>query len=445
MRRHLKIAAGIMGIAVGAIVLLLLLTSPFRPLRAEVHGGWIEWTPLRSSSPSVIKIDPKRHWVAQMERGWIGWLKVWELRGDLTIGEKVLEIGGKGHGFFVRDIEWVGESLLISIVKGYDTLLEWDKKAEEVIDEEGRSTLRFGLRKPWEVRWLIFDPKTHQLVDWGINMDLLGGELFAHPAGDRVLIVKAREGGAFGIRKIKVVSLPTTSFGPPEVKGELSFSYRQIGRFLLPFEWSPDGNYFWAFGTDERGFVKLFSIWMDGSIKKLTPDDHWLLHFGGDVYGKLPLLIDEVPTILHRDNKRCLTVMSSRAQRHVCIGYYSSQRLEKERVIVGWKEVVPEPIRSLGLCTLIAIVPDGRRLILQEGRDAPYGEKRRIWVWDIEEGTVTPLAQVGWITQVYGWLGDEWMVAEMKGEPIQEEIEHDISGKWIGQKATYEYGVIHVP
>ena len=443
MRMHLKKWLDIIGIVVGSILLLLLLTSPFRPLRADVHKRLIEWTPLRSLSSSVIKIDPKCQWVAQMERGLlIGWLKVWELKGDLTIGEKVLEIGGKkGQGFFVRDIEWVGERLLISIIKGYDTYLEWDKAEVE---------------KPWEVRWLIFDPKTRQLIDLGINEDLLGGKLFAHPLGDRVLIVKAREGGAFGTRKVKVVSLPTATL-KPEIVSELGFSYKEVGRFLLPEYWFPNGQGFWAIGTDEHGHGKLFGVNLNGSLTKLTPDDHHLLHpkaqatqglcyeGGLGVEGLEP----GASVVTLKGELAVLMSFPKRDHEHVCIGYHSHERLERETVILDVNKPYPKVLKPLGRCSTKAIVPDGHRLILQEGEVAPhgetYGEKRWIWVWDIKGKTVTPVAQVGWITEIYGWLRDKWMIVEMQGELIPIEVEYDIGGKQIEQRATYEYGLLHVP
>jgi len=453
MRKHLKAGLSIVGITIGAIALLLLLLSQFRPLRAEVHVGLIDWRPLCSLSPSEIEIDREHRWVAQMERGWVGWLKVWELKEDFTIGEKVLEIGGKGYGFFVRDIEWVGERLLISIVKGYDTLLEWDKQAEEVIDEKGRPTLRFGVRKPWEVRWLIYAPKTRQLMDLGVNRDLLNGKLFAHPSGDKVLIVKEREGGAFGTRRVKVVSLPNVTPFKPEIMSELGFSYIQVGWFLLPEYWFPKGQGFWAIGTDEHGHGKLFGVSLDSSVTKLTPNDHHLLHHKAQAYqgliyeGGLAVdrLLPGLNVVTLKGELAILMSFPKREHEHVCIGYYSHERLERETVILDVNKPYPEVLKPLKKCVPKAIVPDGRRLILQEGWDAPYGEERRIWVWNIEGGTVTPLTQVGWITQVYGWLEDKWMVVEMKGEPVQGEIESDIGGKWIIQKATYEYGVIHVP
>ena len=458
MRMHLKTWLGIVGIAVGTIVLLLLLIGQFRPLRAEAHRGLIEWTPLRSSSPSAIEIDPKHRWVAQMERGWKGWLRVWRLKEDLTIGEEVLNIGGrKGAGFFVDDIEWVGERLLISIVKGYDTYLEWDKGAEEVIDEKGRPTLVFGVIKPWEIRWLIFEPKTRQLIDLGINEDLIDGKLFAHPLGDRVLIVKAGEGGAFGTRKVRVVSLSTAAL-KPEIVSELSFSYKEVGRFLFPEYWFPNGQGFWAIGTDEHGHGKLFSVNLNGSIKKLTPDDHHLLHpraqatqglayEGGLEVDALEGVLPSVVTL--KGELAILMSFPKREHEHVCIGYHSHERLKRETVILDVNKPYPKVLKPLEECVLKAVVPDDHRLILQEGKVAPrgenYGEKRRVWVWDIKGKTVTPVAQVGWITQIYGWLKDKWMVVEMKGEPIQVEIEYDIGGKRIEQRATYEYGLLHVP
>ncbi len=419
------------------IILLLFPVHQFRPLRAEVHVGFIEWTPLRSLSPSVIKVDLKCRWVAQLERGWVGWLKVWQMKENLTIGEEVLNIGGKGQGFFVTDMEWCGEQLLISIIEGYDTFWEWDKKMEE-------GTL-VPKRVPWRKKWLLFEPQTRKMVDLGVNEDLLDAKLFAHPSGDRVLIVKPRAGGAFGVRTIKVVSLPTAPPVKPKLIQELGFPYQQVGRFLLPESWFPDGQGFWAIGTDNRGSVKLFAVGLNGLAKKLTPDDHWLLHFGGDVYGKLPLIIEAVPSVALQEGRGYAALMSSNKKKHVCVGYYSPENLEKEQVIVGWDEPYPEALKPLGQCTLIAIVPDGRRLILQEGQFAPYGEKKRVWVWDIEAGTVAPLEQIGWITQVYGWIGTEWMIVEMEGNPVQAEVEYDIGGKRIELKATYEYGLLYVP
>jgi hypothetical protein len=414
--------------------LLLLFEDQFRSVKAQDSVGFVKWTPLSSLSPSVIEVDSQHYWVAQMDVGWKGWLKVWRLKKDLTIGEKLLDIGGKkGEGFFVRDIEWVGKWLLISIIEGYDTFLEWDKKDVE---------------KPWQTKLLIFDPQTHQMKDLGINKDLLNTKLFAHPSGEKVLIVDTRGQGIFGTKQIKIFSLQPTLNAKPEIIKNLDFPYKVVGRFFLPVQWLPDGQHFWAIGTDERGAQKLLIVGLDGSVKKLTPDDHWLL--GGDVYGVLPLVIEpwlcRMSSVTSQDRQRYIALMSSRRKKHTCLGYYSTEKLEKEQVIVGWDIPYPEVLKPLGqrILVVVAVTPDGC-LILQEGWFASFGEKKRVWVWNIDKGTITPLIEVGWIEQIYGWLGEEWMIVEVRGETFEVEIEHDIGGKIKMKKGTYEYGLLHIP
>ncbi|MEM2691473.1 MAG: hypothetical protein QXS01_05170 [Candidatus Bathyarchaeia archaeon] len=376
-----------------------------------------------------------------MDWGWSRWLKVWELKGDLTIGEKVLDIGGrKGQGFFVEDIEWVGGRLLMSIIEGYDTLWEWDKQMEEGT---------FAPKEvPWQEKWLLFDPKTRQIIDLGVNEDLLGAKLFAHPSEDKVLIVKLRGGRISGMHQIKIVSLPLVSPVKPDIAEEFRFPRKQVGEFFSPLEWAPDGRHFWALGTDEHGYLKLFTCGLDGSFRKLTPDDHWLVSGGiCDIYGSLPLVIEPthcMPSIALQGGRGYVALMSSKRHKHTCLGIYSLEKLEKEYVIVGWDIPYPKELKSLGECTLIAVTPYGR-LILQEGRFAPYGEKRRVWVWDIQTGTVRPLAQVGWIEKVYGWIGTEWMVVGMRGELFDVEVEYDVGERVTEKRATYEYGLLHVP
>lgn len=429
------------GVSVGLVFALSLLVAHLSRTEGQLSSGFIPWRALQTVlHESQIEIDPKRQWVAQLDRGWSGWLKVWRLKEDLTIGEEVLSVGGKkGQGFFVKDMEWVGGRLLISIIEGYDTLWEWDKQREE--------GTHVSKAVPWRVKWLLFDPQTRQMRDLGANEDLLDAKLFAHPSGDKVLIVKPKAEGAFGMGQIKVISLPLAPIVKPEIMVEWGFPYKLFGRFLVPIQWMLDGQQFWAIGTDERGFQKLFVVGLDGSIKNLTPDDHWLL--SGDVYGKLPLIIDPwlccMPSVALEGGQGYVALMSSRKHKHTCLGFYSHEKLEREWVIVGWDVPYPEALKPLGQCTLVAVVPDGKGLILQEGRFAPHGEKKRVWVWDIEAGIVKPLAEVGWIEKVYGWIGSEWMVVAIRGEPIEVEVQYDVGGKRIEKRATYEYGLLHIP
>lgn len=168
---------------------------------------------------------------------------------------------------------------------------------------------------------------------------------------------------------------------------------------------------------------------LDGSVKKLTPDDHHLLHPIAQAIHSLAyeggLGIKLAPGVLTQSREYAVLMSFPTPEReHVCLGYYSHEKLERKKVILDVNKPYPKELKPLGQCTLIAIVPDGRRLVLQEGRLTTNGEKRRVWVWDIEARTVTPIAWVGWITQIYGWLGTEWMVVEVRGEPI--EVEHDV-------------------
>jgi len=438
MRWLPNISLTAVGGSIGVVVfLLLLIVHPFCVER-QLTPDFIHWKPLKTIlHGSQIEVNPKRRWVAQLDRGWAGWLRVWELKGDLTIGEKVLDIGGrKRQGFFVNDIKWVGDRLLITVIEGYDTFWEWDKQREE-----GTHVSKIV---PWRAKWLLFDPQTRQMRDLGVNEDLLDAKLFAHPSEDKVLIVKLRT--SYADWQIKVVQLTLEPFAKPEIIGKLSFSHKLVGRYLYPAGWIPGGQHFWAVGTDRHGLTKLFAVRADGSIKRLTPDDHHLYPALWRVGGIRFQPMGEMEGVVTPNGEYAVLMMFPKPEReHVCIGYYSQERLERERVLLDVNRPYPSCLKPLGMCSLVGIVPDGRRLIIQEGWSASYGEKKGVWVWDTQAGTVKPLAQVGWIEKVHGWIGTEWMVVEMKGEPIQEEIEHDIGGKWIGQKATYEYGVIHVP
>lgn len=213
----------------------LFLIGQIRQSEAQVGSGLIEWTPLSSTAPSVIKIDPKRRWVAQLEHGWIGWLKVFRLKEDLTIGKEVLNTQNS-KGFFVMDIEWVGSRLAMMVVEGYDTFGEWDKKRDRVT----------GMRRevPWQVKLAIFEPQTRQMIELGENRDLLDTKLFAHPSGDMVLIVEPRGRGALTPRRTKIAALLPVPFAKVEVKVELSFPVEKVGRFFLPDRWLPDGQRF---------------------------------------------------------------------------------------------------------------------------------------------------------------------------------------------------------
>lgn len=428
------------------VTVLSLLAAHLSWTEEQTSSRFILWRDLQTTNHmSKIKIDPKREWVAQLDWGWSGWLKVWELKGDLTIGEKVLDIGGrKGQGFFVKDIEWVGGRLLISIIEGYDTLWEWDKQMEE-----GTFVSKVV---PWQVKWLLFDPKTRQIIDLGVDEDLIDGKLFAHPSGDKVLIVKrefVKE--AFVGWQIKIVSLLLEPSVKPEIVRELSFPYKLVGDYLCPVGWMLDGQNFWVIGADRHGLPKLFAVRADGSVKMLTPDDHHLnpalCHVDGiHIEPCTDPRLGETEGVVTPSGEYAILMMFPKPEReHVCLAYYSQERLERKKVLLDVNRPYPSYLKPLGVCKLVGMVPDGRRLIIQEGWFAPYGEKKRVWVWDIQAGTVKPLAQVGWIEKVYGWIGTEWMVVGMRGELFDVEVEYDVGGKVTEKGATYEYGLLYVP
>ncbi len=209
----------------------------------------------------------------------------------------------------------------------------------------------------------------------------------------------------------------------------------------VPLFWCPDGERFWAMGSDNHGFGKIVVVRLDGTIKRLTTDEHHLLHReavatqGGGIEGGLVVECPPAPAVLVQGRELAVVMSFPKWQReHICVSYYSPEKLEREKVIVGWKEPYPESLKPLGKCTLLAIVPDGRRLVLQQGRFAPHGAKEQVWVWDMDSGALSQVAKVGWVEQIYGWIGEEGMVVEMKGDPRRE-----------GQPATFEYGVLRIP
>jgi hypothetical protein len=430
------------GVSMGAVVFLLLLISHPFCVEGQVTPNFIHWKPLKTiSHDSQIEVNPKRRWVAQLGDEW-GWLRVWELKGDLTIGEKVLDIGGReGQGFFVRGIKWVGDRLLMTVIEGYDTYWEWDREIKRV---------------PWRVKWLLFDPQTRQIRDLGVNEDLLDAKLFAHPSEDKVLIVKLRT--SYADWQIEIVQMPLEPFTKPKVIRKLSFPQELVGRYLYPVGWTAGGQHFWAIGTDQHGLPKLFAVRADGSIKRLTPDDHELYPalWREDGIRVDPISAGEMEGVVTPNGEYAVLMMFPKREReHVCIGYYSQERLERKRVLLDVNRPYPSCLKPLGICRLVGMVPDGRRLVIQEGWFAPYGEKKRVWVWDTQAGTVKPLAQVGWIEKVYGWIGTEWMVVKMRGELIQVEIEQlertapeivvDIGGEKKVEQETFEYGLLQVP
>jgi len=429
--------------SVGAAVLLLLVSHLFCAKAQESYSSsyFLHWKPLQTREhESKIEIDHKHRWIAQLDGGWKGWLKVWRLKEDLTIAEEVLSIGGKkGEGFFVKDVEWIGSRLLISIIEGYDTFWEWDKEMEE-------GTL-VSKKVPWQAKWLLFDPERRQLTDLGENEDLIDSKLFSHPSGEMVLIVKRRPKGT-PLTRIKVVSLPVAPIIKPEIIKEWDLLYE-----LVPIQWAPDGKHFWGIG----GYpLKLFAIGVDNlAIKKLSPDDH-------ELYGSLwreggmriegGMVKDVVTT--SGEYVRLMSFLKPRRE-HICLAYYSCERIEREVVLLDVSRPYPSYLKPLGVCRLIAIAPDGRRLIVQEGWSPRYEdvrgllvihwEKKRVWVWDIENKRIMPLGEVGWIEEVYGWIGSEWMIVAIRGEPFEAEVQHDVGGKWRIKATSIEYGLLHIP
>jgi len=432
MHKHHNSAFKMLSVSISLFVVLLLLSYLFR-IEAQVNSAFIYWKPLQTED-SEIEIDPKHRWIAQRDSGWEGWLRVWRLKEDLTIGEKILDIGGrKGANFFIDDIEWIGNQLLISIVEGYDTFWEWDKKMEmETLAPKVIS---------WRVKWLIFDPQTQQIIrKLNVNKNLFSAKFFAYLLGEKVAI-------QFAEREIKIFSPTSILDAKPKIVKELGFSHEVVGRFLLFESWFPDGEGFWAIGTDKFGQAKLFSIGLNGTIKKLTPDDHHLLHPKAQAYTGLGyeggLDIEGWTSGIVTHKGRYAVLM--RHKDHVCLAHFSKMRLEKEIIVLDVNKPYPSILKPLKECVVKAITLDGTRLVLQEGGFTPFGEKTRVWIWDIEAETVRPLAEIGWIEEVYGWLGEEWMIVKVRSGTFEVEIEHDICGKIKVKKGTYEYGLLHIP
>ncbi|MCS6859284.1 MAG: hypothetical protein NZT92_03055 [Abditibacteriales bacterium] len=408
-------------------------------------GELIAWSAMRAESHCVVKLDPQRRWVAQWEGGSWGEcpVRVWRLRSDWTLGEEVLNTRGKG--LVVLGIEWVGGRLLIKAVEGVKSYWELDKEPPYQTAEE---------KKAWWARNLklvVWDPQAPERWEpQGVYEGAMGSSLgevenfrwLAHPSGEKVIgIGSFQRGRASYEREVRVFGLPLAS-GVWAVGQRTRLAASVVREQCMPLYWCGEGERFWAMGSDQRGFGKVVVVGLDGTVKTLTPESHHLLHdravatHGGGIEGGLEVERPAGSVVLMRGGKELAAVMSYVKPRHnhICVGYYSGDKLERERVIIGEKHPYPESLRPLRQCMLVTIVPDGERLILQQGWLAPHGAKESVWVWNMNSGAVRHVASVGWITRVYEWIGEEGMVVEMKGEPGSR-----------GRRSTFEYGVLRLP
>jgi hypothetical protein len=424
---------------------LLLLAAVVTPAWAGLGqgGAWLEWLGLETlftrdkgysrSYGSYFEASIRGRWVAQVWKGvqivkgeppderFAGPVKgtrvieprcvvIWEVGADGRLVRPVWNSEDKD--FVVLNVKWVGEELLLSVLYGTRNV---DDVPREIA--AGKSPLLLAVQ-----------PETGQVRRF-MNVDT--HIILAHPAGDRVLLGRSDYLGDnkrelwFGV------------YTYPEGQGVASFRFDELKVFgtFIPYSyvlgWA-DADHIWALGEREgpklhptlpRASVSvLFSIDLQGKIRMVSgdPKSSWVQWPGVWLAGETEgLSYYTMPPQVLNDGR--LAVMMGGKPRLALFGVKGSPKEchfrpkeypERLRQVLQERRVMGQRTRAL------AITPDGRKLILQEGERGPeldLSQPLGVWAWDLESNQLEKLGEVGYIETTFGWLQKEYLMISVYG------------------------------
>jgi len=345
---------------------------------------------------------------------------VWEVGEDGRLMRRVWS--SEGENFYVVDVEWIKDDLLISVLPGV-------RHSEEVGIED------------WPL-WQVFVLKPSA---WKMERftQFAADRMLSSDRGDKVLLRNLEK---FGEGENEEIHLHIKIFSYPEGDEISSFRFKEALRdFGVYFGekgtllgW-PDDEHIWAigkqegpllFGTPEQVPV-LFNIDLKGNVKLWSgkPKTCWLLlkndvTLPGDSGGLIVHTM--LPQILQ--DGRAVVVLAPGPR----LGFFSMHQLRKEY----WFEpkMYPKELKRILRgperrgASVLAITVDGKRLVLREGGSGV------VWAWDLETNKMEKLAKVGYVKKVFGWLKKDYLMVEVERSVMKE-------GK---RRPVLEYGVIHV-
>jgi hypothetical protein len=321
------------------------------------------------------------------------------------------------ENFYVVDVEWAGDDLLLSVLPGV-------RHSEDVGPEDYKS---------WQV--LVVNPKTKRLRQF---TNVPAQSILSNEVGDKVLLGRLDWFGDRGELWFGVFRYPDG-----KQMGSVRFTdpVKQLGGYTLNsvrsrrlLGWADDKEHIWVIGEREGPRITpgvgkesvpvLISVDMKGNaiVETGDPKRCWVLWSSLDytnivMPGKTNgLEAHRMRAQMLKDGRLALTVAPGPR-----ISIFSMRCVRKEYYIEPRR--YPTELRDLlknGWRTrVLAITLDGENLVLQ-------GKDGWVWTWNLESNRMRRLVKAPYIEAAFGWLGGEYLMVT-------------------GGYGTHIYGVIYVP
>ncbi len=356
------------------------------------------WPELKVEGEWFLQLSRDRQFIA-FGRVWDTGMVIRRLRSDWSIGEIVLDTTSrrKERKELEIGVGWMaGNKLLVVIAEGVTDYEELEHKSALHAEDPEKYPLP-------NFKAVILDPLTGEETLFPVPIKY-GAPVIGHPDGDKVLIEQDEA---------------TILYSFPEAK--------ELARITVPhsifLEWCPDKRRFWGLDAylhedgltwttdivvtdiyqNQRKVIlarewnnELYSIWLEyiGS------------QWGQDVFGNLHLGFPEEATLVE-GGELAIWGYKTKAGKTVII-YLSPEGIAREREIS--EEMLPKEMSELGECWYVAMLPNGRELLIRQGRHSvpkngwSEWQKCWYWLWDMEKGT---LKRVGYFDEldIIEWVG----------------------------------------
>lgn len=381
------------------------------------------WPELRSEGGTAFKLSPDRKWIWYAKAGEPG-MVIHRLRDDLSLGEKVHDTNNRRKDR--KELElgawWMAENkLLVYLVEGVSSEEELEYKlARHNEDPETNPAPSFKL--------LVLNPLTGEETPFPVTVDY-GPLIMPHPDRDKVLI----EGNE-----------TTILYSFPNAK-ELAQVTVGHGFFLA---WCPDKQRFWglvAYLNDHTWVTRIVVTDVMQNQRKILLEKEWnnerysiQLEPIGEAWGKDSignLRLDSYQEATLVDGQELAILVYKQKADKMTFVYFSSDGIARERELT--EKMLPDALKQLGECWLIAMVPNGRELLIRQGVHHPNDQQWQkcwYWLWDMDNGSVKRIGYFGELT-VIEWLSPQEAIIEMRS------IE-DVDGE---EKVFCDYGILRLP
>ena len=343
--------------------------------------------------------------------------------------------------YIVRDIEWRGGLLLyyrLPGVRDYDEFIDWESLARNTGPNPYGDYRRY---EQLHAQTWAYDPETGEdrvVLPEGSG-DLLTGDehepfvicnptyrdehASGHTTRTHVAIYSALGSPCTARFDVPLgVALDEGRFNGPVTASRL---VADAGRPWFTAVGKVDGDRS-QYGQRPRRELALAVIHTDGDTRFLT--DATLNLYWAYLPG-FPTLVNT-----HDGDWGVACMLRQRGNTPVRLAVYSPEgpKLAEHAFGLRWGGLT-EATRRQTNWRPITVTPNGEWLLLQDtgAREAVLpGEKAWVWMWDLQKQIAVPLADIGGITQCFGWLNDEHLIVEVQAKPSDQ---------------VPEYGVLHVP